>query len=136
MISTQLYLDHLAERGRDLFRVACERDLEGIVAKWAHGTYHTDGRSTSWLKIKNPHYTQMRDRHELFSTRQLEGSRRRGAASRPELRLRRPQHTGPGALAVWFFMVRARPRLIGVLLADPRVAGKVVNPHRGAASLS
>lgn len=62
-------LDHLAERGRDLFRVACERDLEGIVAKWAKGTYRTDGRATSWLKIKNPDYTQMRDRHELFASR-------------------------------------------------------------------
>lgn len=26
-----LYLDHIAERGLDLFRVACERDLEGKV---------------------------------------------------------------------------------------------------------
>jgi bifunctional non-homologous end joining protein LigD len=82
-----LYLDHLAERGRDLFRVACERDLEGIVAKWARGPYHTDGRSTSWLKIKNPHYPQMRDRQELFSARQPEGFRRRGAAFSPALRL-------------------------------------------------
>jgi len=57
---------HLAERGRDLCRVACERDLEGIVGKWAHGTYQTDGRRTSWVKIKNPKYTQIRDRHELF----------------------------------------------------------------------
>jgi bifunctional non-homologous end joining protein LigD len=42
-----LYLDHLDERGRDFYRVACERDLEGIVAKWAHGTYRSDGRATS-----------------------------------------------------------------------------------------
>jgi ATP-dependent DNA ligase len=26
-----LYLHHISERGRDLLRVACERDLEGIV---------------------------------------------------------------------------------------------------------
>ena len=52
--SRLLSLDHLEERGCDLFRVACERDLEGIVAKWAPGTYGTDGRATSWLKIKNP----------------------------------------------------------------------------------
>jgi ATP-dependent DNA ligase len=30
-----LYLDHVERRGCDLFRVACERDLEGIVAKWS-----------------------------------------------------------------------------------------------------
>ena len=32
------YLDHVVERGCDLFRVACQHDLEGIVAKWARGT--------------------------------------------------------------------------------------------------
>lgn len=64
-----LFLDSLAERGCDLFRGACERDLEGIVAKWAHGTYRTDGRATSWLKIKNTDYSQIVDRHELFETR-------------------------------------------------------------------
>ena len=64
-----LFLDGIAERGRDLFRVACERDLEGIVAKWGPGTYQLDGRSTSWLKIKNPAYTQIQDRHKLFELR-------------------------------------------------------------------
>jgi ATP-dependent DNA ligase len=49
-----LYLDSIAERGIDLYRAACKRDLEGIVAKWSRGTYQTDGRGTSWLKIKNP----------------------------------------------------------------------------------
>jgi hypothetical protein len=40
-----------------------------IVAKWANGTYQCDGRSTSWLKIKNPDYSQMEGRHELFVAR-------------------------------------------------------------------
>jgi hypothetical protein len=35
------YVDHLARRGRDLFRLVCERDAEGIVAKWARGPYHS-----------------------------------------------------------------------------------------------
>jgi bifunctional non-homologous end joining protein LigD len=64
-----LYLDHISMRGRDLFRAACEQDLEGIVAKWAPGTYQCDRRFTSWLKIKNPNYSQIRDRHELFEPR-------------------------------------------------------------------
>jgi ATP-dependent DNA ligase len=58
-----------AERGRDLFRAACERDLKGVVGKWAHGPYQTDGRGTSWLKIKNPEYSQTQQRHELFRLR-------------------------------------------------------------------
>ena len=47
-------------------REACERDLEGIVAKGTRGTYQTDTSRTSWLKIKKPDYSQMLDRHELF----------------------------------------------------------------------
>jgi bifunctional non-homologous end joining protein LigD len=74
--SRLLYLEHLAERGRDLCRAACERDLEGIVGKWAPGTYQCDRRSTSWLKIKNPNYSQMRDRHELFKPRALRPQKR------------------------------------------------------------
>lgn len=85
--SRVLYLDHIAERGRELFRAACERDLEGIVTKWAHGSYQRDGRSTSWLKIQNPAYSQMEGRHELFASRRPEGMRRNGASVRPELRL-------------------------------------------------
>lgn len=61
--------------GAILFRLACERDLEGIVAKWAHGTYQTDGCSTSWLKIKNAHYSQMEGRRELFDTRRQRQTR-------------------------------------------------------------
>jgi hypothetical protein len=47
-----LSLDHIHVRGSDLFRAACELDLEGIAGKWVHGTYWTDGRATSWLKVK------------------------------------------------------------------------------------
>ena len=85
--SRLLYLDHLDARGCDLFRVACERDLEGIVAKWACGTYRTDGRATSWLKIKNRDYTRMRDRHELFASHQA-GPGRGRALMRLALALR------------------------------------------------
>ena len=63
------------------------RDLEGIVAKWANGTYRTDGRATSWLKIKNRYYTQIRDRHELFASRPTRENPRR-VAVRPALVLR------------------------------------------------
>ena len=29
-----LFAKHIPQRGRDLFAAVCERDLEGIVAKW------------------------------------------------------------------------------------------------------
>ncbi|HET6795681.1 MAG TPA: RNA ligase family protein [Gemmatimonadales bacterium] len=54
------------EHGRELFRAACQLDLEGIVAKRTSDPYATE---TSWYKIKNPAYTQAEGRGELFERR-------------------------------------------------------------------
>jgi ATP-dependent DNA ligase len=62
-------VDHVEGRGRDFYEVACAYDLEGIVGKLGSGRYHADGTSTNWIKIKNPAYTQMTARHELFEHR-------------------------------------------------------------------
>lgn len=62
-----LYVDHVAERGVDLFRAVCEGDMEGIVAKRADGLYTPD--ETSWVKIKNPRYSQDAGRWEWFERR-------------------------------------------------------------------
>jgi bifunctional non-homologous end joining protein LigD len=70
------YVDHVRERGRDLYELACTHDTEGIVGKWAAGPYKVDGTTTSWLKIKNPAYTQAIGRHELFEGRRSTGSGR------------------------------------------------------------
>jgi bifunctional non-homologous end joining protein LigD len=64
-----LYVDHIKDRGRDFFEVACAHDLESIVAKPANGRYHSDATSTNWLKIKNANYTQATARYELFERR-------------------------------------------------------------------
>jgi len=61
-----LYADHLPRRGRDLFAAVCERDLEGIVAKWRYAPYNPEALPLSWVKVKNREYSQARDRHELF----------------------------------------------------------------------
>ena len=61
-----------------LFELGCERDLEGIVAKWANGTYQSDGRITSWAKCKNPNYSQADSRHELFAAKHPAAWRTRG----------------------------------------------------------
>ena len=44
------YVEHVAS-GTELFRVICELDMEGIVAKQAAGLYTPE--RTSWVKIKN-----------------------------------------------------------------------------------
>jgi ATP-dependent DNA ligase len=72
-----LYHDHVAGRGTALYASVCRQDLEGIVAKSVHGRYHTDGRMTSWLKIKNPTYSQTEGRRELFKHRRGTGRRTR-----------------------------------------------------------
>jgi len=56
------------------------------VAKWAPGTYQCDGRGTSWLKIKNPQYSQMEGRRELFEGRR-DGHQRKRQTAAPALRL-------------------------------------------------
>jgi hypothetical protein len=73
----------IPERGCDLYRAACALDLEGIVGKWANGTYQTAGRRASWVKFKNPEYSQMEARHELF-----QASRQGTKARLPQLKLR------------------------------------------------
>lgn len=64
-----LYLDHLEENGSGLFAKACDLDLEGIVAKWKDGRYVADNKRSSWVKIKNPAYSQMDGRADLFERR-------------------------------------------------------------------
>ena len=83
--SRLMFLDSIPARGCRLFELACEQHLEGIVAKWADGTYQTDGRSTSWLKIKNPDYSQMDGRHELFAPRHPEWIAHRPPKSVPPI---------------------------------------------------
>jgi hypothetical protein len=38
-----MQLNHVVGRSVGLFAAVCAKDLEGIVAKWKHGRYHTDG---------------------------------------------------------------------------------------------
>jgi bifunctional non-homologous end joining protein LigD len=45
------FSDHQREKGRELFELARENSLEGILAKRADSRY-TGGRSANWLKIK------------------------------------------------------------------------------------
>jgi len=45
------YSDHHLEQGKELFALAREQDLEGIIAKRAASAYR-GGRSRDWLKLK------------------------------------------------------------------------------------
>ncbi|HEX4073835.1 MAG TPA: DNA ligase D [Candidatus Acidoferrales bacterium] len=48
------YSDHEVEKGQELYELARERRLEGIIGKQMHGTY-PEGRTKSWLKFKFDH---------------------------------------------------------------------------------
>src|SRR5688500_389442 len=63
-----LSAQHVAARVRELFRLVCEQDLEGIVAKRKSGVYRPELPS-AWVKMKNRGYSQARDREELFVRR-------------------------------------------------------------------
>src|SRR5215472_10940204 len=65
--SPVLFVDHLAGHGVDLFQAVCQRDLEGIVAKAAQGLYQPE--KTTWVKIKNPNYSQAAGRRDFFNAR-------------------------------------------------------------------
>ncbi len=59
-----LYCDHIDQDGEGMFRLACEHDLEGIVAKRKPDPYLPE--HASWLKIRNQNYSQWVGREELF----------------------------------------------------------------------
>ena len=59
-----LYCDHIDAGGEGLFRLACEHDLEGIVAKRKLDPYLAE--HANWLKIRNQNYSQWVGREELF----------------------------------------------------------------------
>jgi len=80
--SPLLLVQHVVGCGVALFDAARENDVEGVVGKWARGRYLTDGTTTSWVKIKNPDYSQMRGRRELFERRRGDRSRTRAATRR------------------------------------------------------
>jgi ATP-dependent DNA ligase len=85
--SRLIFLDHLSAGGIELFDRVCQQDLEGVVAKWKHGCYETDGMSTSWIKIKNPDYSQWTGRRELFEKRRDLRQVRRASRIVPTFRL-------------------------------------------------
>ncbi len=67
------YCDYVQEDGEGLFRLACEHDLEGIVAKHKYSPYVPD-REPTWLKIRNRSYSQWVGREELFERERHEGT--------------------------------------------------------------
>ena len=67
--SVLLYAEHIDRDGVDFFRLTCERDLEGIVAKLKHGRY-----GEGWYKIRNPGYSQREGRRELFERQRSVGT--------------------------------------------------------------
>ncbi len=51
------YSAHTKGQGKELFENACERNMEGIIAKKADAPYRA-GRDGDWLKIKCGHYQE------------------------------------------------------------------------------
>ena len=60
-----LYSGHVERDGEEFFKLACEHDLEGIVAKYRFSSYIPDSEPR-WLKIRNTDYSQWVGREEFF----------------------------------------------------------------------
>jgi hypothetical protein len=54
----------LTQKAERLFELACQEDLEGIVAKRKYDPYIAE--HARWLKIRNTAYSQWVDREKLF----------------------------------------------------------------------
>jgi bifunctional non-homologous end joining protein LigD len=65
--SAPLYAGHVEGSGVDLYRLVCDKDLEGIVCKHKLSTYASD--ELPWIKVLNPNYSQREGRRELFEKR-------------------------------------------------------------------
>jgi bifunctional non-homologous end joining protein LigD len=56
------YVSHVDSDGTRFFELVCEQNLEGIVCKPKMSPY-----PFTWIKVKNPNYTQAVDRGEWFN---------------------------------------------------------------------
>jgi len=63
--------------GKAAFKLACDLDLEGIVAKRLADPY---GPRTKWWKVLNPSYSQKKGRADLFEHRHTSASAARAAS--------------------------------------------------------
>jgi bifunctional non-homologous end joining protein LigD len=84
-----LYSDHIDQHGEQIYDFACQHDLEGVVAKWKHGSYLPNSNATTWIKIKNPEYSQLEGRHEQFERYEKQHKR-----ATPKIRLLEPELLG------------------------------------------
>lgn len=48
-----MFSDHIIDEGKQFFKLALKKGLEGVMAKDMQSEYYIDHRSKSWLKIKN-----------------------------------------------------------------------------------
>ena len=64
--SDVLYVDHVEGKGKKLYEQICALDMEGIVAKPVESPYGRAKGRNPWWKIKNPDYSQVEGRGELF----------------------------------------------------------------------
>lgn len=61
-----VYVDHVVAEGEWLFEQACALDVEGIVAKHRDGRYVAEREVSTWVKVRNPNYSQVVGRDEQF----------------------------------------------------------------------
>ncbi len=71
-IPNVIYSDHIIGEGVEFFKIAGQKELEGIVAKYKESRYQTGKRSKEWLKIK----TKLRQEAVIGGFTKPKGSRK------------------------------------------------------------
>src|SRR4051812_32408781 len=61
------FVDHVMGAGKPFYRQICDLDMEGIVCKPVMSPYRPLRGETTWIKVKNPNYSQAKGRHELLT---------------------------------------------------------------------
>ncbi|MFT3909788.1 MAG: DNA ligase D [Ferruginibacter sp.] len=51
--ATIKFSDHVIENGKEFFKIAIKKNLEGVMAKKTNSHYYPGQRTSEWLKIKN-----------------------------------------------------------------------------------
>lgn len=64
-----IFVHHIQGRGKAVYQQICKMDLEGMVCKPAISPYRTVRGKTTWIKVKNPGYSQAEGRRDLFNER-------------------------------------------------------------------
>ena len=62
-----MFVDYKEGSGTALYSRMCEHDMEGIVGKPRYSQYSSSAGGTTWIKVRNPNYSNVEGRATVFA---------------------------------------------------------------------